>query len=80
MIAWRFGVRIIEGDSGYFVSMPTRRREDGKFMDLVHPINAQTRKMIDDSVLTEYQRLIGKSNRPVRPTRSRGVTRGRLWT
>ena len=55
------GLRIIEGENGLFVSMPSRKQQDGKFVDVVHPINPQTREMIEHSVLVEYQRVVGKA-------------------
>jgi stage V sporulation protein G len=51
------GLKIIERDNGLFVSMPSRKRQDGTFADTVHPTNAQTREMIEHSVLTEYRRV-----------------------
>ena len=47
-------LKVIEGDKGLFVSMPSRRRKDGTFRDIVHPLNAETRKMIEDTVVAEY--------------------------
>jgi stage V sporulation protein G len=55
------GLKIIERDNGLFVSMPSRKRQDGTFADTVHPTNAQTREMIEHSVLAEYQRVVGKA-------------------
>jgi len=49
-------LKVIEGQNGYFVSMPSRRRKDGTFRDIVHPLNSETRKAIEDSVIAEYQR------------------------
>lgn len=50
-------LKVIEGDKGLFVSMPSRRRKDGTFRDIVHPLNVETRKMIEDSVITEYNKV-----------------------
>lgn len=47
-------LKIIEGDRGFFVSMPSRRRKDGTFRDIVHPLNADTRKQIEDRIIAEY--------------------------
>jgi len=47
-------LKIIEGDNGLFVSMPSRRRKDG-FRDIVHPLNSDTRKMIEDSIIHEFK-------------------------
>jgi stage V sporulation protein G len=49
-------LKIIEGEKGLFVSMPSRRRKDGSFRDIVHPLNADTRKMIEDSIIGEYHK------------------------
>lgn len=49
-------LKIIEGDKGFFVSMPSRRRKDGSFRDIVHPLNSDTRTMIENMVVEEYKR------------------------
>ena len=50
-------LKVIEGDKGFFVSMPSRRRKDGTFRDIVHPLNAETRKMIEDHITEEYKKV-----------------------
>jgi stage V sporulation protein G len=50
-------LKVIEGQNGYFVSMPSRRRKDGTFRDIVHPLNSDMRKTIEDAVIAEYQRV-----------------------
>jgi len=52
-------LKIIEGDKGLFVSMPSRRRKDGTFRDIVHPLNSETRTKIERSVIEEYNRIVG---------------------
>lgn len=47
-------LKVIEGHKGLFVSMPSRRRKDGSFRDIVHPLNSETRKMIEDLIIEEY--------------------------
>lgn len=47
-------LRIIEGKNGLFVAMPSRQSNDGTFRDIAHPINAETRKMVEDVVLAKY--------------------------
>jgi stage V sporulation protein G len=49
-------LKVIEGEKGLFVSMPSRRRKDGSFRDIVHPLNVETRKMIEDSIIGEYNK------------------------
>lgn len=51
-------LKVIEGEKGLFVSMPSRRRKDGSFRDIVHPLNADTRKMIEKSIIGEYNRAV----------------------
>jgi 4-diphosphocytidyl-2-C-methyl-D-erythritol kinase len=50
------GLKIIAGNSGYFVSMPSRKRPDGTHQDICHPINNETRQMIEDRVLEAYEK------------------------
>jgi stage V sporulation protein G len=49
-------LKVIEGDKGLFLSMPSRRRKDGSFRDIVHPLDSSTRKMIEDAVINEFQK------------------------
>lgn len=50
------GLKIIRGNSGLFVAMPSRKRPDGQHQDLAHPINDVTRRYLTDRVMTEYER------------------------
>ena len=52
-------LKIIEGDNGLFVSMPSRRRRDG-FRDIVHPLDSDTRKMIENSIVEEFEKVAKK--------------------
>lgn len=49
-------IRVIDGNNGLFVAMPSKRTPDGEFRDIAHPINANTRAKIQDAVLEEYHR------------------------
>ena len=51
-------LKVIAGNRGLFVSMPSRKRKDGTFRDVVHPLNADTRRMIEEKVISEYNRVI----------------------
>ena len=46
-------IRIIEGNKGLFVAIPSKKIED-KFFDLVHPINSETRKIFEDAIISKY--------------------------
>ncbi len=50
-------IKVIElnGDEGYFVAMPSRKDPDGKFKDIVHPINTETREQIIKVVLEAFE-------------------------
>jgi stage V sporulation protein G len=50
-------IRVIDGNNGLFVAMPSKRTPDGEFRDIAHPINSSTRGKIQDAVLAEYHRL-----------------------
>ena len=50
------GLKIIHGNSGLFVAMPSRKRPDGQHQDLAHPINDVTRKYLTEKVMAEYER------------------------
>jgi stage V sporulation protein G len=51
-------MKIIKSDKGLFVSMPSRRKKDGSFKDIAHPLNAETRKLIEERVIEEYTKAI----------------------
>jgi len=48
-------IKVIQGNNGLFVAMPSRKDEQGVFRDIVHPINTKTRKYIEDEILSAYQ-------------------------
>jgi len=52
------GLKVIAGNTGLFVAMPSRRGKDGTFRDVAHPINNEMRAMIEDAVLAEYERQL----------------------
>lgn len=47
-------LRVVEGDRGFFVAMPSRKLPNGTHRDIAHPINTETRESIQDRVLAEY--------------------------
>lgn len=51
-------IKIIEGQNGLFIAMPSRKMADGEFRDIAHPINAETRKKIQDAIFEEYEKII----------------------
>ncbi len=49
-------IRIVQGDKGLFIAMPSRRLPDGRFKDVAHPLNSEVRAAIQDAILEEYER------------------------
>ena len=49
-------IRIIEGDNGLFIAMPSRKTATGGYRDIVHPINPETRKIFEDEILDAYKK------------------------
>jgi stage V sporulation protein G len=47
-------VRVIEGNNGYFVAMPSKRTPHGEFKDIAHPINTEARQEIQQAILEAY--------------------------
>ncbi|HET9317200.1 MAG TPA: septation regulator SpoVG [Vicinamibacteria bacterium] len=52
-------IKIIHGPKGLFVSMPSKKRKDGTFKDIAHPLNNQMRQYLEDKVLTVYRQQVG---------------------
>ena len=52
-------IKIIDGQNGLFVAMPSRKMADGEFRDIAHPINSETRSKIQDAIFNEYEKTIG---------------------
>jgi stage V sporulation protein G len=53
-------LRIIQGNKGLFVAMPSKKSKDGTYRDTAHPLNNAIRQMIEEVVLNEYWSIVGK--------------------
>lgn len=51
-------IKVIEGEKGLFIAMPSRKTTTGEYKDIAHPINSQTREQIQDIILKEYQQAL----------------------
>lgn len=51
-------IKVIEGEKGLFIAMPSRKATDGEYRDIAHPINSQTRDRIQTLILEKYQELL----------------------
>ncbi len=49
-------IRIIEGDNGLFIAMPSRKTATGEYKDIAHPINTDVRNMFQSAILEEYNK------------------------
>lgn len=49
-------LKIIEGHGGLFVAMPSKKRKDGQFRDIAHPLNQETRAMIEEAIFSTYEK------------------------
>lgn len=49
-------IRIIEGDNGLFIAMPSRKTAIGEYKDIVHPINKETRDLFTTAIIEEYSK------------------------
>lgn len=55
-------IKVIEGQNGLFIAMPSRKTPDGEFKDIAHPINTDTREKIQSSILKAYEVAIEEEN------------------
>ncbi len=54
------GMKIISGNNGYFISMPSRKRPDGTHQDVAHPVNNEARQLIEEKILAAYEEELKK--------------------
>lgn len=57
-------LKVIQGPNGLFISMPSKRKKNGEFKDIAHPLNRQTREKMERRILEEYQRVKGRGCAP----------------
>ncbi|MCX4339077.1 MAG: septation regulator SpoVG [Lachnospiraceae bacterium] len=51
-------IKVIEGEKGLFIAMPSKKASDGEYRDIAHPINSDTRDMIQRVILESYERAL----------------------
>lgn len=54
-------LKIIHGNNGLFVAMPSKKRKDGTFKDIAHPLNTETREKMENQILDEFDKEMQKS-------------------
>lgn len=57
-------VKVIQGSNGLFIAMPSRKKPDGTYKDIAHPLNNETRKKIEDKVLEFYKKELENPTKP----------------
>lgn len=51
-------IKVIEGDKGLFIAMPSRKNAEGEYRDIAHPINSETREQIQKIILESYEKAV----------------------
>ena len=51
-------IKVIEGEKGLFIAMPSKKASDGEYRDIAHPINSDTRDRIQSTILKSYERAL----------------------
>lgn len=51
-------IKVIEGEKGLFIAMPSRKSADGEYRDIAHPINSPTREYIQNRILEKYEEVL----------------------
>ena len=59
-------IKVIEGEKGLFIAMPSRTATDGEYRDIAHPINSATREKIQNIILEKYEQVLAEE--PVEET------------
>lgn len=55
-------IKVIQGEKGLFIAMPSRLAADGEYRDIAHPINSETRHRMQDIILRKYQELLNQDS------------------
>ena len=65
-----YDIRVIEAPTGLFISFPTKKLSDGTHWDIAFPADAETRRMIEQAVLTQYKKVVAESTHCQTPTQN----------
>jgi len=55
-------LKVIHGPNGLFISMPSKRKKNGEFKDIAHPLNRETRERMERRILEEYERTVADTD------------------
>lgn len=54
-------IKVINGKDGYFLSMPSRKTNEGEFKDIVHPIKTEVREALKDQIIAAYEKALAEA-------------------
>ncbi len=57
-------IKVIEGEKGLFIAMPSKKATDGEYRDIAHPINSSTREAIQKIILDAYEKALSEPELP----------------
>ena len=57
-------IKVIDGERGLFIAMPSRKASDGEYKDIAHPINTETRTSIQNLILEAYEKALEEDDEP----------------
>jgi stage V sporulation protein G len=67
-------IKVIRGKDGLFISMPSRKKRNGEFKDVAHPLNQETRRRVEERILAEYEAVLsGNGAQPAAEVRQVAV-------
>jgi stage V sporulation protein G len=73
-------LKVIQGPNGLFISMPSKRKKNGEFKDVAHPLNRETRERMERRILDEYEKVLatpaGSHGRGAAPAAAEETTQG----
>ena len=55
-------IKVIEGEKGLFIAMPSKKSTDGEYRDIAHPINSDMRKVLQDTILEAYDKAAAEDS------------------
>ena len=58
---FEYDIKVIDGDKGLFIAMPSRRAGDGEYRDIAHPINSDMRDRLQSEILAKYEEAVKES-------------------
>lgn len=57
-------LKVISGETSLFIAMPSKKKKDGTFKDIAHPLNNEMRGKIEKAIIAEYEKEVGRASAP----------------